>query len=107
MSENKFYAVIWCLDLCCRSAEGRESCPVPITLEGGGRGEVIFGSKHLSIVQTDLRCDTAAGPNTRSRIRLLIPKLLHGARCQSLTNIDPVQASLTCYVRECSHGCGF
>lgn len=63
MSDNKFYEVIWRLCLCCMPVEGCESFPLPVTLG------VIFGCKHMSIVQTDLRSDTAAGPNTPSRIR--------------------------------------
>lgn len=81
MSDNKFYEVIWHLFLSSRPVAGRQSFPVPVTPGG------IFGSEHLSIVQTDLRCATAAGPNTLTYQTLLIPKLLHKARCQSLRPI--------------------
>lgn len=64
MSDNKFYAVIWRLF----HAVGQQK-PGSLVLCPLRWGRVIFGSEHLSIVQTDLRCDTAAGPNTRSHIR--------------------------------------
>lgn len=65
MSDNKFNAVVWRLFYAVGQQEAGSLVLCPLRWGGG----VIFGSEHLSIVQTDLRCDTAAGPNTRSRIR--------------------------------------